>query len=100
MKSGSFKQRLINETTGVYGGHGRVINCGGRGHGLLDDFNQKSQAVTPLKTKTIVIRHKTPLLNSVKTLKKDCKKAERGWKYKRKVQSHNRLFSHCNCKEE
>lgn len=34
MKSVSCKQRLINETTGVHGGRGRVTNCGGRVDGL------------------------------------------------------------------
>lgn len=38
MKSVSFKQRLISEITGVYGGRGRVTKCGGRVDGLLADF--------------------------------------------------------------
>ncbi|KAK0139813.1 hypothetical protein N1851_023256 [Merluccius polli] len=70
---------------------------------LLDQFNWKisnvMDAVAPIKTKTTLIRKKTPWRNTmmVKALKTECRKAECKWR-KTKLQIHHDLYkiSLCN----
>ena len=72
---------------------------------LLDKFNWKisniMDVVAPIKTKTTLIRKKTPWRNTmmVKALKTECRKAECKWR-KNKLQIHHDLYkislSNCN----
>ncbi|KAK0134690.1 hypothetical protein N1851_029706 [Merluccius polli] len=70
---------------------------------LLDKFNWKistvMDAVAPIKTKTTLIRMKTPWRNTmmVKALKTECRKAECKWR-KTELQIHHDLYkiSLCN----
>ena len=70
---------------------------------LLDRFNWKisnvTDAVAPIKTKTTLIRKKTPWRNTmmVKALKTECMKAQCKWR-KTKLQIHHDLYkiSLCN----
>ena len=74
---------------------------------LLDKFNWKisnvMDAVAPIKTKTTLIRKKTPWRNTmmVKALKTECRKAECKWR-KTKLLIHHDLYkiSLCNLNYE